>query len=37
MCLKGFPLDEAARTLRRRLDTDETTLIRQFREFVLKK
>ena len=30
-CLPGFPFDEASRTLTRRLDYDETLLIREFR------
>lgn len=34
VCLPGFPFAEAARTLTNRLDYDETTLIRGFREFV---
>jgi len=33
-CLPGFPFDEAARTLTSRLDYDETTLVREFRDFV---
>lgn len=34
VCLPGFPFEEAARTLTSRLDYDETTLVRKFRDFV---
>ncbi len=34
VCLPAFPLDEAQRILERRLERDETALIREFREIV---